>query len=148
MKRRGKDGQRMRYTIVSETRNRMRIRVPKGRITKNEAEVLEYAIGAVKCVTGVRIFNATGGIEIKYQDDRDLLIFKLDSLQYKNVTMFAKEMSTKISADELKERKLTPELKRKLRTRIVLECAADVFLPMPVQVAYHVYQYVTLKELF
>ena len=48
----------------------------------------------------------------------------------------------------MERRHLTPELKRKLRTRILIECAADVFLPMPVQVAYHVYQLLTLKELF
>ena len=64
------------------------------------------------------------------------------------VTLFARELETQISSEEVERRHLTPELKRKLRTRILIECAADVFLPMPVQVAYHVYQLLTLKELF
>ena len=136
------------YTICNETRNRMRIRTVAGHISENEEEVLRYALGNIHCVTAVRIYRATGGIEIRYQDDREAVVKRLDALRYQNVTLFARELETQISSEEVERRHLTPELKRKLRTRILIECAADVFLPMPVQVAYHVYQLLTLKELF
>ena len=47
----------------------------------------------------------------------------------------------------MKKRKLDPELKRKLRMRILGETIADTVLPLPVQLAYHAYQMVTLKEM-
>lgn len=52
-----------------------------------------------------------------------------------------------VSREELKVRKMDPMLKNKLRKRIILEAGADMLLPMPVQIAYHIYQLVTLKEL-
>ena len=42
---------------------------------------------------------------------------------------------------------MDPNLKKKLRRRITLEAGADLILPAPVQLAYHLYQLVTLKEL-
>jgi hypothetical protein len=52
-----------------------------------------------------------------------------------------------ISAEEMRKRKLDPELKRKLRMRILGETIADAILPLPVQLAYHAYQMVTLKKI-
>jgi ATP-dependent exoDNAse (exonuclease V) beta subunit len=54
---------------------------------------------------------------------------------------------TNKAAEEMRNRKLDPELKRKLRMRILGETIADTVLPLPVQLAYHAYQMVTLKEL-
>ena len=51
-----------------------------------------------------------------------------------------------VSREELKTRKMDPNLKKKLRRRIILEAGADLLMPMPVQMAYHLYQLVTLKE--
>ena len=58
------------------------------------------------------------------------------------------EENARISAEEMKKRKLDPELKRKLRMRILGETIADTVLPFPVQLAYHAYQMVTLKEMW
>ena len=52
-----------------------------------------------------------------------------------------------VSREELKARKMDPMLKKKLRRRIILEAGADLLMPVPVQMAYHLYQLVTLKEL-
>ena len=52
-----------------------------------------------------------------------------------------------VSREELKVRKMDPMLKKKLRRRIILEAGADLLMPVPVQMAYHLYQLVTLKEL-
>ena len=50
-------------------------------------------------------------------------------------------------SEELSRRKLSPELKRKLRCKVIAEAAADMLLPAPVQLGFHVYQLVTLKNL-
>ena len=57
------------------------------------------------------------------------------------------ETKGRVSKEELKARKMDPNLKKKLRRRIILEAGADLILPAPVQLAYHLYQLVTLKEL-
>jgi hypothetical protein len=48
---------------------------------------------------------------------------------------------------EMKNRKLDQQLKQRLRLRILLETVADLALPMPVQIGYHVWQMITLKHL-
>lgn len=138
----------MYFTIQNETKGRLRIRVIRGMIGDSEAEVLRYVLTSNPAVRRVDIFPATGGIAIAYSGERDALVEKLRNLQYGNVTRFARQLDTQISAEEIRTRKLTPELKRRLRARVLLECAADVFLPMPVQIGYHVYQLITLKDLF
>ena len=77
------------------------------------------------------------------------IIRRLNCFNFDNVQMMAEkeEENARISAEEMKKRKLDPELKRKLRMRILGETIADTVLPLPVQLAYHAYQMVTLKEL-
>ena len=52
-----------------------------------------------------------------------------------------------LEAEEIARRKLSPAVKRKLRCKVIAEAAADLLLPAPVQLGYHVYQLVTLKDL-
>ena len=52
-----------------------------------------------------------------------------------------------LGSDELLRRHLAPELKRDLRKRIVMEAVADLVMPTPIQLGYHLYQFVTLKKL-
>ena len=61
--------------------------------------------------------------------------------------MFAEGLEESIGKEELARRKLSPELKRKLRCKVIAEAAADMLLPAPVQLGFHVYQLVTLKNL-
>jgi hypothetical protein len=34
-----------------------------------------------------------------------------------------------------------------MRRKVIVEAAADILMPMPVQVGYHLYQLVTLRDL-
>ena len=61
--------------------------------------------------------------------------------------MMAEEEKRSISAEEMKERKLDPGLKNRLRARILAEAVADALLPVPVQLGFHLYQMVTLRNL-
>lgn len=137
----------MKYQIRHESNHRIRVDLLQGSLTDSQADVLRYALSHIKGVTNVEIFRATGNVALTYQGDRQLVLDKLTSLDFANVTMFAKDLDNRIDTAELRERKLDPELKAKLRARILVETAADIFLPMPLQVAYHVYQLITLKGL-
>ena len=137
----------MKFVIQHQTSSYMRLRLSGGRLTKAEAEVLEYALSNLKGVSGVRIYPASGGIAFSYLGDREAILRKLRNLQFHNVKMFAEEIEESISTEELARRKLSPDLKRKLRCKVIAEAAADMLLPAPVQLGFHVYQLVTLKNL-
>ena len=137
----------MKFVIQHQTSSYMRLRLNGGRFTRTEAEVLEYALSNLKSVSGVRLYPASGGIAFSYKGDREVILKKLRNLQFHNVKMFAEEIEESISTEELSRRKLSPELKRKLRCKVIAEAAADMLLPAPVQLGYHMYQLVTLKNL-
>ena len=137
----------MKFVIQHQTSSYMRLRLNGGRFTRTEAEVLEYALSNLKGVSGVRLYPASGGIALSYKGDREVILKKLRNLQFHNVKMFAEEIEESISTEELSRRKLSPELKRKLRCKVIAEAAADMLLPAPVQLGYHMYQLVTLKNL-
>lgn len=137
----------MKFVIQHQTSSYMRLRLNGGRFTRTEAEVLEYALSNLKGVSGVRLYPASGGIALSYKGDREVILKKLRNLQFHNVKMFAEEIEESISTEELSRRKLSPELKRKLRCKVIAEAAADMLLPAPIQLGYHMYQLVTLKNL-
>ena len=135
------------FVIQHQTSSYMRLRLNGGRFTRTEAEVLEYALSNLKGVSGVRLYPASGGIAFSYKGDREVILKKLRNLHFHNVKMFAEEIEESISSEELSRRKLSPELKRKLRCKVIAEAAADMLLPAPIQLGYHMYQLVTLKNL-
>ena len=137
----------MKFVIQHQTSSYMRLRLNGGRFTRTEAEVLEYALSNLKGVSGVRLYPASGGIAFSYKGDREIILKKLRNLHFHNVKMFAEEIEESISTEELSRRKLSPELKRKLRCKVIAEAAADMLLPAPIQLGYHMYQLVTLKNL-
>ena len=139
----------MKYRIASETKNRIRIRINSRKLSEEQAKILKYAFSRAPGVTSVTIFKATAGCAITYTGDRSEIIRCLNSFNFDNVQMMAEkeEENARISAEEMRKRKLDPELKRKLRMRVLGEAIADSVLPLPVQLAYHAYQMVTLKEM-
>ena len=137
----------MQFRVVYETNHRMRIRLYTGRISDYQEEVLQFAFSAIDSVTKVTVYHATGNIALEYQGNRDLILEKLRAFDYDNVTMMAEKLEKGIDMDEMLRRKLDPALKQKLRMRILLETAADLVLPVPMQLGYHAYQLVTLKHI-
>ena len=125
----------------------MRIRLYTGAMTKQEEEILRYVFSSIDGVEEITVYAATAGCAFVYSCDRRVLIDKLDRFQYRNVEMLAKEAQAHISAEEMRARKLDPALKRRLRARIVVETAADMLLPMPLQIGYHAYQLITLRDI-
>ena len=140
----------MNYHIEAETKHRIRIRIGTRKLSEEQAKILKYAFSHAPGVSEVTVYKASAGCAITYAGDRREIIRRLNSFNLNNVQMMAEkkdEENARISAEEMKKRKLDPELKRKLRMRILGETIADTVLPLPVQLAYHAYQMVTLKEL-
>ena len=135
----------MNYHIEAETKHRIRIRIG----TRKLSEELKFAFSHAPGVSEVTVYKASAGCAITYTGDRSEIIRRLNSFNFDNVQMMAEkeEENARISAEEMRKRKLDPELKRKLRMRILGETIADTVLPLPVQLAYHAYQMVTLKEM-
>lgn len=137
----------MKFVIQHQTSSYMRLRLCGGRFTGAEAEVLDYALSNLKGLSDVRLYPASGGIAFSYKGDKQVILRKLQNLQFRNIKLFAEEIEESISTEELARRKLSPELKRKLRCKVLAEAAADMILPAPVQLGFHMYQLVTLKNL-
>ena len=137
----------MRYKIVNETNHRIRFRLYTGTLTEEQGDVLEYALSALQQVDRVTIYRATAGFALEYHGDRAVILRKLDAFRFENVTMLAKTEHPVISLEEVRDRKLDPALKRRLRARVLVESVADMVLPMPVQLGYHAYQMITLKDI-
>ena len=140
----------MEFAIQHETSTYMRLRLRQGRFTRAEAEVLEYALGNLKGVSRIRMYPTSGSIAFSYEGGdrgRGRILEKLRALQFRNVEMFAHEIDDTIDREELARRKLSPEIKEGLRKKILLETVADILMPLPIQVGYHVYQLVTLRNI-
>ncbi len=139
----------MRYRIEHLSQHRLRIRVQNGALTEYSREILDYALNGIPGVRKVIFYPATGGIGIAFDGPAEEVTRRLDRLRFDNVTMMAGQIEADPSIDmeELRQRRLSPELKSRLRRRILLESAADMLLPMPVQMGYHLYQLITLREI-
>ena len=140
-------GDAMKYRIECQTRHRIRIRLFTTRLSAEETKILEYAFSGIPGVTGVTVYRPTAGCALEYDCSQDEILRRLDRFRFENVEMLAKEEDSRINAEEMRARKLDPKLKRRLRTRILLETVADLALPAPVQIGYHAWQMLTLKNL-
>ena len=137
----------MEYIIMHETSKYMRLRLRKGHITASQAEILRYVLEGQQGVSGIRIYPASGSISFSCEKEHGKILYKLKRLQFHNVEMFARELDTRISTEELSRRKLSPEVKNRLRRKVLIETVADLLMPVPLQVGYHAYQLVTLRNL-
>ena len=138
----------MKFQTAHQSAHRLRIRIAEKELTDSAQEVLEYALTSIPGVRKVSFYPATGGIGICFDCAPEEITRRLERLRFDNVEMMAREMDARqsIGVEELRERKLSPKLKRKLRRRIALESAADLLMPAPVQLGYHLYQLITLRE--
>lgn len=137
----------MKYRIVHESTHRIRIRMFEPRITAQQEEILLYAFSAIRSVRKVTVFRDTAGVAFDYDGDREEILSRLDAFQYENVIRLAPPAHGHIQLEEVKARKLDPALKRKMRMRILAETVADAVLPLPVQLGYHAWQMITLRDI-
>ena len=136
----------MKYRICAKSAHRIRIRLYVSRLSNEQADILRDVFSETSGVTGVTIYQATCGLALEFACPEEEIIRKLNAFRFENVVMMAGKISPYISADEMRERKLDPHLKNKLRMRILAESIFDIATPMPIQLGYHVWQMITLRE--
>ncbi len=137
----------MNYQIMAQSKHRMRVRLRCTKLTKEEAQILTYAFSSIPGVRKVTVYQETGGCALEYGCPPEDILKRLDRFRFENVDLLVREEDKRISISEMKNRKLDQQLKNKLRMRVLLETVTDLALPMPVQLGYHVWQMITLKDL-
>lgn len=137
----------MNYCIEAQSKRRIRVRLRGSKLTREEADILDYAFSGIPGVKKVTVYRETGCCALEFDCDVTEILKRLDRFRFENVDLLAEEEKKRITVAEVRDRKLDQQLKTKLRLRIVAETAADLFMPMPVQLAYHLWQLVTLKNL-
>lgn len=137
----------MNYQILAQSNHRMRVRLRHAKLTREEAQILTYAFSTISGVNKVTVYRETGGCALEYDCPPEHILERLDRFRFENVDLLAHEEDVRITMAEMKNRKLDQQLKQRLRLRILLETVADLALPMPVQIGYHVWQMITLKHL-
>ncbi len=136
----------MKYYVAARSRHRIRVRLYVPRLTDGQVQVLQDVFSASESITRVTVYQATAGLALEFQCPEEIILKKLDAFRFENVVMMAEKETSYISTHEMRERKLEPRLKRKLRGRIVAESLFDLVAPMPVQMGYHLWQFITLKD--
>lgn len=137
----------MKYSIAASSARRTRVRFYVPRLTDEDAELLEEVFSCIPGVNKVTVYQATCGCAFEHTCPREDILRRLDAFRFENVVMMTEKINPYISRDEMKERKLDPKLKNKLRMRIMAETLFDIAAPMPIQMGYHVWHLITLKEL-
>lgn len=122
-------------------------------MTADEADILKFELMNDPGISKVDIYRSTGGVRITYDGLRKDIIKLLNVLDTEDIEIVKDyllrhpEEEDYLGSEELLTRHLDPKLKRNIRKRIVLEAIADLVLPTPIQLGYHLYQFVTLKKL-
>ncbi len=139
----------MNFTIRHETNRRIRLRLYCPKITPAQEEIMRFAFSSIRGIQNVTFYPETSGVALTYSEDedRERILSRMRAFDFSNVEMMADELEHGIGMDEMMRRKLDPALKRRLRARILVETAADILLPVPLQLGYHVYQLITLKDI-
>ncbi|MCR5526910.1 MAG: hypothetical protein K6F39_05950 [Lachnospiraceae bacterium] len=138
----------MKFSVEHENRHRLRIKLKtdNGKLNDRQCDIIKFALIHMKGVSEVKLLKNTSNVMIRYNRDKDYILQRLSAFNFDNVLLFEEDLELRISEDELHERKIDPELKKKMRRKIFLEAVADVILPTPLQLGYHAYQMITLKE--
>ena len=105
----------MNYRIEAQSKRRIRVRLRNSKLSEEEARILEYAFSGMPGVTKVTVYRATGGCALEFDCGAEEILRRLDRFRFENVEMFAGEEQQRISAAEMKSRKLDEKLKTKLR---------------------------------
>lgn len=141
----------MKYTIRHETRDTLRIRTCHERFTRDQARWMRTSLLALPDVRDVRIYEGTGGALISYEGSREDLLAGLSALDCGRMGPVEAYPDTdpetgEPGSEEIRERKLSAHLKRKMTRRILAESVVDIAAPAPVQFAFHIWQLWSLRK--
>ncbi len=140
----------MKYRIEHETGKTIRIRCFDGlspvRLSSGQVSKLRAAFGKKDGIEKLTVYPAAGGLRLRYSCSREKVTGMLDSFSFDTFLPEISENENYITQAEIERRKLDPEIKKKMEREIIVESAADLFLPPHLQLAYHAYQLLKLAK--
>lgn len=118
----------MKCTILHESRGRLRVHIHCSRMSLHEADILEYDLKELSCVTKVKVYDRTQDVVIYYQSDRETILQALSRFSFQ-----------KAEAKQLVPEHTTRALNREFEDRLVMAVTrrmfSKLFLPMPISAA-------------
>ena len=118
----------MKCTILHESRGRLRVHMHCSRMSLHEADILEYDLKELSCVTKVKVYDRTQDVVIYYQSDRETILQALSRFSFQ-----------KAEAGQLVPEHTTRALNREFEDRLVMAVTrrmfSKLFLPMPISAA-------------
>ena len=115
----------MKCTILHDLPGRLQVHLCCGRMTLQQADVLEYYLLAVEGVQSVKVFDRTQDAIVVYAADRKTLIQALARFS------FAKAEKCNL-VPEHTSRALNREFEDKLADTVMRRCISKLFLPLPI----------------
>ncbi len=114
----------MKCTILHDLPGRLRVHLCCGRMTLQQADVLEYYLLAVDGVKSVKVYDRTRDAVVVYEAERETLIRAL--------ARFAFDKAEKMElVPEHTSRALNREFEDKLAVTLMRRCISNLFLPVP-----------------
>lgn len=123
----------MKFRILHESSQRMRIHVIQTRMSCGQADILQYYLQSLKGVTQAKVYERTGDAAIEYRMERRSLIRKLQQFSYETTTVPS-------GLIENSGREMNNEYQGKILDMIVFHYARKWFLPYPLRLAYTVWK--------
>ena len=121
----------MKCKILHESKGRLRIHIPQGRMTLEQADILEAYLLQLSCVTDAKVYDRTCDAVIFYHGQRDAVLTALAAFRYQRAQALAPEHSG---------RALNREYQEKLVMKIVSKALRSALLPAPLATAYTLYR--------
>lgn len=156
----------MKCKVVHETGGSLRVKILGRQLSYKEYEALHGLLEKAEGVQCIRTYWATGSIALNFRSDRERLLATIRGISEEDLAAAVEEnrralaelgkkeieQNTPVDFVDLKKlkkqgKKMSSLWKRRLNRRILIEAAADMILPAPVQVAYHAYQMLVLQSL-
>ena len=110
----------MRYRIKRQAQNRLHLILERGRLTKEEADILYYALIERRDVVRASVYVRTGEVSVQYRSDPQELLAYLDSLKLNEESgVKIPSVSARATSEEYKE-KIIGKLIRRYMKRLLL----------------------------
>lgn len=120
----------MKFIIKHEIKNRMRVRPVQGKMTNEQADILQYYISVLPFVEMVKVKERTKDVVIRYTGDREELIDALRKFSYEK----EKENIPKNFLQN-SGRELNAKYWEKLVNQVVRRAGVNLFLPVQLRAA-------------
>ena len=130
----------MKCKILHDIPGRLRVHLCCGRMTLEQADLLEYYLRATDGVHTVKVYDRTQDAVVIYSAERESIIRSLAAFSFAGA-------KTAVTMPEHTSRALNRQFEDKLASTVINRCLCKIFLPAPLSAALTVFRSVKyIKE--